>query len=371
MAQSPTSLPANLFQTGNADDTGGDIDFDSALDDIMGDSDMLREAGISTPKEDDQGADDADTDDLGEADESGDEEDEADGDDNTKLEAEDGDEESEEDDSTEDDGDDDGDIDWEFKVPVKIDGEEGEVDLQELVKGYQTSQHLSKKGRELAEERKAFEAERKTELEKVKETATVLSAQSAMRENELATEYTDLQKQYKEAKEDGNRHEAQDLKEKMEEVQQEYWKARKTRERISESLKAHEEEEFQKNLQEGMKKFNEEINDYVPDFNEEKAAQIREFALSKGIPEELLQTLVDAKIIGAINEFMELSQRISKGSAKRKATAKRAPTRTKKAKPTSQKTSERRQATSKAIQSGQATEQDMEDALDALAGRYF
>lgn len=373
MAQPATSLPADLFE-GGSDDNGAGVDFDTALDDFMGNSDILREAGISTREEQDEVADDADADDdLGDSDESGGEEDEADGDDDAvpELEEDDDSDEDSTDDNEEEDGDDDGEIDWDFKVPVKIDGEDGEVDLGELVKGYQTSQHLSKKGRELADERKAFEEERNTELEKVKETAKVLSAQSAMRENELATEYTDLQKQHKEAKADGDKYKAEELKDQMEEIQQEYWKARKTRERIAESLNAHEEEEFNKQMESAIKRFNEEIADYVPDFDENKATEIREFALSKGIPEEMLQTLVDAKVIGAINEFMELSKKISKGSAKRKATPKRTPASTKKAKPTSQKAAEKRQATSRKIASGKFDDSDADAALDALVGKYF
>ena len=44
-----------------------------------------------------------------------------------------------------------------FNVKVKIDGEESTVDIKELVKGYQTDQYLSKKGRELSEANQHFE----------------------------------------------------------------------------------------------------------------------------------------------------------------------------------------------------------------------
>jgi hypothetical protein len=42
---------------------------------------------------------------------------------------------------------------------VKIDGEEVEITLDELQKGYQTNRALTQRGQELAEQRKAFEAE--------------------------------------------------------------------------------------------------------------------------------------------------------------------------------------------------------------------
>jgi len=371
MARSELALPADLMST--TDDLNSDIDLDSAFDDVLGNSDVLREAGIST--DDNDGADEADNaeeeDDLLD-DESGDEEDKADGDDDTDDASKD-DDDSEED-STEDEEEEDSDndeIDWEFKVPVKVDGEDADVDLAELVKGYQTSQHLSKKGRDLADERKEFESEKTTKMEELVQTAKVLQAQNTYKETELSKEYAELDKELKAAKKDGDRYKADELTDKIEDVKSEYWKARQTREKIEESLKSNEEAESQKIFQEGLERFNEEIGDYIPDFNEEKAAKIREFAVSKGIPQEILATLVDAKIIGALNEFMEISEKVSKGSAKRKAAPKRTPSQTKKTKPTSVKQNEKRRATSKRIQSGDADDADLDDALDSLVGKYF
>jgi len=376
MAQPVSSLPADLFSTGS-DDNAQVPDVESALDDILGSSDMMIEAGISTRNETDDDADDAEDDDQV-YDESGDEEDEDDNDDT----ADEGDVDEDDDESTDEDDDDDGeedesdddaedDVDWAFKVPVKIDGEASEVDLGELVKGYQTSQHLSKKGRELADERKEFESKREEELQKVTETAKLLEAQSAFTENTLAEEYAELQADAKAAKKDGDSYKADEIKERMEEVQAEYWKARKTREKIAEAVKTQAEKDAEKQFEAQIQKFNEEIGDYVPDFTEEKATSLREFAISKGIPEEVLTTLADARIIGALNEFMELSQKVSKGSAKRKAAPKRTPTSTKKTKPTSVKNAERKKKTSERIQSGKATEEDFESSLDDMVGKYF
>lgn len=371
MARPELALPADLMS--NADDQSSGVDVDSALDDLLGGSDMLREAGISTQDDDgDMEADNAEEEDDLLKDESGDEEDKADGDDDTNDNPDDDDDSDE--DSTEDDEEEDSDndeIDWEFKVPVKVDGEDADVDLAELVKGYQTSQHLSKKGRDLANERKEFETERTTEMEKLVETAKVLQAQNTYKETELSKEYADLDKELKAAKKDGDRYKQDEISDKIEEVKAEYWKARQTREKIEESLKSNEEAEAQKRFQEGLERFNEEIGDYIPDFSEEKAVKIREFAVSKGIPEEILATLVDAKIIGALNEFMEISERVSKGSAKRKAAPKRSPTQTKKTKPTSVKQNEKRRATSNRIQSGDADDVDLDNALDSIVGKYF
>lgn len=370
MTRPELALPADLMS--GSDDLNSGTDVDSALDDLLGNSDMLREAGIST-RDDDEDADEdnADGDDDLPPDESSDKEDKADGDDDTVPDPDD-DGDSDED-STEEDEEDDGDneIDWKFKVPVKVDGEGSEVELDELVKGYQTSQHLSKKGRDLANERKEFEASKKTEMDKLVDTAKVLEAQSTYKETELSKEYSELQNDIKAAKKDGDRYKTDELEDRLKEVQEEYWKARKTREKIAESLKSNDEQVRTKQMEESLARFNEEINDYVPDFNEEKAVKIRDFALSKGISEEVLASLVDAKIIGAINEFMEISEKVSKGSVKRKAAPMRTPSQTKKTKPTSVKQKEARQATSKRIKAGEADESDFDNALDALVGKYF
>ena len=362
-----------MAQAGNGLPPGGDDnvslpDIDAALDGILGDSEILSQAaGIPTQDEYEDDDDDASSDDdLADEDESGDEEENDDGDDA----GDEGDDDGDEEDSTEGDDDDeagDGDeIDWEFKLPIKVDGEESEVDLKELVKGYQTSQHLSKKGRELANERKEFEALRTEEIGKVTQTAKLLQAQSMISENALAEEYKELDAELKAAKKSRDNYKADEIQEKLEDVQKRYWQSRKTRERIAEAVKVQEKSDAEKRFAKQVETFNEEIGDFVPDFNEEKATELREFALSKGIPQEVLQTLADARIIGALNEFMELSKKVSKGSAKRKAAPKRTPTTTKKAKPTAQKKAEKQKAVSKRIASGDATQDDLESALDSL-----
>jgi len=49
-------------------------------------------------------------------------------------------------------------LDMDYKVPIKIDGEDGEVSLDELVRGYQTNQHANKKSIEASEKIKQAES---------------------------------------------------------------------------------------------------------------------------------------------------------------------------------------------------------------------
>jgi hypothetical protein len=66
----------------------------------------------------------------------------------------------------------------------------------------------------------------------------------------------------------------------------------------------------------------------IPDFNEKTATAIREFAISEGIPPEILDTIVDPVIVKFVDDYRRLKQGVSKGTAKRKATVvKKAPIR--------------------------------------------
>ena len=63
--------------------------------------------------------------------------------------------------------------------------------------------------------------------------------------------------------------------------------------------KAHEE-----TLQAQIAHFQEVIPTMIPDFNEDVAVKIRDFALEKGIAEELLNSVVDPNIVKFIDEFL-------------------------------------------------------------------
>ena len=67
------------------------------------------------------------------------------------------------------------DIDWEYKVPVTVDGKTEYVTLEEIRKGYSTDQHLSQKGRELGELKKQIDQERTEKLQEIIQLGTVIN----------------------------------------------------------------------------------------------------------------------------------------------------------------------------------------------------
>jgi len=220
------------------------------------------------------------------------------------------------------------DLDLEAKVVVKIDGEHTEVSFGDLIKGYSTEQHLSKKGRELGDARKQLEEEYQ---EKVGEIQTLSKASAAVlysNEQALSKEYHSIEAQIEKAREDGDTYEVNELKDKREQVQKNYWNARNQRETLVKNLQQAEEQQVTKEWQEQLSYFNETIPTLIPDFNEDTATAIRAFAIEEGISPEVLDSIADPIIVKFVDDYRRLKQGITKGTAKRKSTpAKKAPLR--------------------------------------------
>lgn len=82
------------------------------------------------------------------------------------------------------------------KVRVKIDGEEMEVPAESLLKNYQLDAHLTRKGQQLGEQRRALEDLRKELLDKTKEDTEAL--ETAVDEGEAPSEIKKLEVQLQE-----------------------------------------------------------------------------------------------------------------------------------------------------------------------------
>ena len=213
------------------------------------------------------------------------------------------------------------DIDWDYKVPVKIDGVEQHLTLEELRKGYATDQSLSKKGNKISEQRKEFETEQGSKLQELTGMATLLQEQLQQEENTLAAEYHDFDEKIKEARKEGNTYELSELKDQRETAQDAYWNARKKREGVATAVQEKQQAQLALRQQELSTKFSTDIATLVPSFQEDAAA-IQAFAVEEGIPQELLSTIADATVIKFIDDYRRLKQKATKGAVKRKATPK-------------------------------------------------
>jgi len=296
-----------------------------SLDDILRNSPMRDRLGLaedeeeSLPKEDDSDPT---------PDESSEEEAQEETDDESESEVDDDktDEESEEESTDEDDKStqdseqiSEEDIDWEYKIPIKIDGEIQYVTLEEVRKGYSTDQHLSQKGRELGELKKQVEIERTEKLNELVQLGTMLHENLSSEEEKLAGEYHRLNSELQTARDNDDTYTARELREQVEEAQSKYWEVRNKRETQVKAVAEKLKEEQNQVKQQWLKQFQEDIPLAIPGFNEQIAKDIRTFAISEGLPEELLNQVYDARVVKFIDDYRRLKTAKDKGAEKRKS----------------------------------------------------
>lgn len=79
-----------------------------------------------------------------------------------------------------------------LKAKAKVDGQEATVPLAEILKSYQLSQHVNNESQELANQRKAFEAERQTKAQELTQRLTEAQALTQAMEQGLLAEYNGI-----------------------------------------------------------------------------------------------------------------------------------------------------------------------------------
>jgi hypothetical protein len=220
------------------------------------------------------------------------------------------------------------DLDLDAKVAIKIDGKETEVSFSDLIKGYSTEQHLSNKGRELGDARKQLDVEYQTKFKEINDLGQASAAVLYREEQALAKEYHEIEASIEQARKDGDTYEVNELKDKREQSQKNYWQARNNRESLVKTVQSQVDQQNAKQLNEKLEHFSKSIPEMIPDFNEKTAVAIREFAISEGINPDILDRITDPVIVKFVDDYRRLKQGVSKGTAKRKATVvKKAPVR--------------------------------------------
>ena len=221
-----------------------------------------------------------------------------------------------------------------FNIKVKIDGKEEVVNVNDLVKGYSTEQSLSKKGRELGEARKALDEEKAAKLKEITDLSQATAAVLHQSEQGFAKEYADIEKDIEKARADNDSFTVNELKDKREQAQKKYWDARNKREGIIKAVQEQQQKAVEESWNKQVEHFHKEIPNLIPEFNDKMAGDIRSFAVDDlGLSPAVLDTIIDPKIVKALNDFRVLKQNVSKGVAKRKVAPTRKAVPTKKAKP--------------------------------------
>jgi len=259
------------------------------------------------------------------------------------------------------------DIDWEYQVPVTVDGKTEYVSLEEIRKGYSTDKHLSQKGRELGELKKQIEAERNEKLQEVLTLASVINEELTSTETKLAGEYHKIKADIDKAREEGDTYTARELKEQLEDKQEAYWNARNKREanaaKVAEQLKANQETQQQALL----KAYEENITKVIPDYSDKVAKSIREFAVKEGLPETILDVIYDVNIVKFINDYRKLKTAKETGEVKRKAAVSVKSVPTKNGTPATKKVQQAVTENRSKVLSGQGSKQDELDFLKRIS----
>ena len=345
------------YEATQTDESGGtDFDFDALADEVLG---LEPE---SATQESDEATEELEGEDP-HTDEDADEVDEAE-DDNTSDEEE---EEDESEDATQESELDelDNEIDMDFKVPVKIDGEESEVSMEELVANYQTKQSQSKKGDELAEQAKVLEQTREQAEIYARVNAELLQREDAKDQSVLKH----LQDQVDKAFEEDD-YQASKLNNKLGKAKEEYSTRKASRNNLLQGMSQQLGQQAQEQFGKQVEHFNQVVPELIPDWSEDVAMSNRKFALSIGLDERMVDSIVDPMMIKAIDGYRRLSENSSKGTAKRKQTpVKRVPTK----KPVTAKTkkSNRVDAARKNANKGRATDQDSKVLFDNVIDGIF
>jgi len=203
-------------------------------------------------------------------------------------------------------------------VTHKINGEEVTQKLSEWIASSATKQSLSKQGREIGELKKAVEEEKQKKLAELDQIGNMLQQSLMGEENKAQEAYHNLSEKIAKAEEADDTYEIGELSKQRSKQQKAYWEARNKRENLTKQLQEQQQKFQQERFQEEVKKFNDNISTHIPEWNENVAKEIREFALEEGLPEQLINVVTEPTLIKFVYDYKNLKKGVTKGAAKRK-----------------------------------------------------
>ena len=307
----------------NTSESGFDNPMDDAIDTLL---DRAVERGTLTPalddteevesiQEDDESTEELEGEDLDPAEEDAENVDDDEDDDATEE------EDDEDEESTQDEESDeieDGELDLEYLVPVKVDGTESEVTIEELIKGYQTNQSQTKKGQELAEQAKEIETEKEKSQVFQKINEDLLKQQDDRDLALLQSRKDVMDKMAKDGYVEGVDDDLATLQYKYRSLEDEYTKRKAERSKTTDTMIEAQEEEYRKTAEKNVKIFQKEIKTLIPDWSDKMAQDNYAFAVEQGIPEEFVNTIASPLNAKFINDYRVLKTSASTGAKKRK-----------------------------------------------------
>lgn len=204
-------------------------------------------------------------------------------------------------------------------VKVKVNGEEVEVTLDELARGYSRQSDYSRKTQQLAEERKAFQAEAEAIRQERAQYATLLGALQKQLEAAVQVDQPpDFDRLYEE---DPTR--AIVIERQWKKVQEERTAKMAAIRAEQERLNASFSQEAQQQLQQTLVTEAQKLQEIIPSWKDEKIAKtekkmVRDWLLNQGVSEQDINGLVRAQHVAILRKAMlyDVGQQRAQSSVK-------------------------------------------------------
>ena len=270
-------------------------------------------------------------------------------------------EESEDDgeDLPEDDSEGDSELDLDYLVPVKIDGEESEVTMQELIRGYQTAAHANKKSIDASEQLKKAQALAQESTALKEENAKLLNTTVDAEERQLAAYDRKIQQLIA----DDDMYELPKWQEarrvKAKEIQETKSKAYQ----LESEAQSEQQASYDANLQAYKEQAVEQLNSTIPGWENSYDEVVNWAVKDLGLPD--FAEVVDPSVIALMYDYKTLKDGQKSAVTKRK----KAPVKSVKAKKsasTNAKAKEKADNLRKKVLQGGASENQQDEFLGSM-----
>ena len=283
-----------------------------------------------------------------------------------------GEEQEEETEESEDDGEDlpendseeDSELDLDYLVPVKIDGEESEVTMQELIRGYQTAAHANKKSIDASEQLKVAQALAQESTALKEENAKLLSTTVDAEERQLAAYDRKIQQLIA----DDDMYELPKWQEarrvKAKEIQETKSKANQ----LEKEAQQEQQMTYDANLQAYKEQAVEQLNSTIPGWEKSYDEVVNWAVKDLGLPD--FADVVDPSVIALMYDYKTLKDGQKSAVTKRK----KAPVKSVKAKKSvdkNAKVKEKADNLRKKVLQGGATENQQDEFLGSMVDQIL
>jgi hypothetical protein len=279
-----------------------------------------------------------------------------------------GDEQEEDAEESKDDGEDlpesdseeDTELDLDYLIPVKIDGEESEVSMKELIRGYQTAAHANKKSIDASEQLKIAQALAQESTALKEENARLLSTTVDAEQRQLAAYDRKIQQLIA----DDDMYELPKWQEARRVKAREIEETKSKAFQLDQESKKEQQTTYDANLQAYKEQAVEQLNSKIPGWEKSYDEVVNWAVRDLGLPD--FAEVVDPDVIALMYDYKILKDGKKSAVTKRK----RAPVKSVKANKSvnkNAKAKEKAESLRKKVLKGEATENQQEDFLGSMA----